>query len=94
MERRLDLESENKENKPEPVTMIEIKDHGKVDNEAFLRPKSRCDKSEPFLMPQQRPLHGGSRKIMNKMIKTEVKQNLERKQRCSNVLYLLYIKDM
>ena len=28
---------------------------GKVDNEAFLRPKSRSDKSEPFLMPQLRP---------------------------------------
>ena len=65
MERRLDLESENKENKPEPVTMIEIKDQGKVDNEAFLRPKSRCDKSEPFLMPQQRPLHGGSPTLGN-----------------------------
>ena len=65
MERRLDLESENKENKPEPVTVIEIKDQGKVDNEAFLRPKSRCDKNEPFLMPQQRPLHGGSPTLGN-----------------------------
>ena len=61
MERRFDMESENKENTgpglaitaPATVT-IEIADQ-KVDNEAFLRPKSRDDKSEPFLMPQLRP---------------------------------------
>ena len=33
MERRMDMESKNKENKPEPVTVIEIKVQGKVDND-------------------------------------------------------------
>ena len=53
-ERDMDMtEEENKENKP---VMIEITDI-KVDNEAYLSltPKDRNDKSEPFLIPQQRP---------------------------------------
>ena len=56
IERSIDAE-ENKENTPASV-MIEISDKQtseRVDNEAFLRPKSRSDKNEPFLMPQMRP---------------------------------------
>ena len=49
---------ENKENKTPASVRIEIADSvkaEKVDNKAFLRPKTRSDKSEPFVMPQVRP---------------------------------------
>ena len=64
VERRLDIEASEEDKENKPVTMMEIPDN-KVDNEAFLRPKSRTDKSEPFLMPQQRPQHSGSPQLSN-----------------------------
>jgi len=60
-EKKMDTEEtlleENKENKPmemEPDNKIH-QQRLEIDNESLLRPKSRSDKNEPFLMPQVRP---------------------------------------
>merc|ERR1719422_2816533 len=60
-EKKMDTEEmlleENKENKPMEIEPDNKVQHQKleIDNESILKPKSRCDKNEPFLMPQVRP---------------------------------------
>jgi len=60
-EKKMDTEDmlleENKENKPmeiEPDNKIQHQ-RLEIDHESLLKPKSRSDKNEPFLMPQVRP---------------------------------------